>query len=122
MKTFKILSFILFLGQLPVTLFGQQRAPVIDMHMHIGAPLDLPAGAPAPCLPKPCIRKGKATATPAENLKKTLEIMDRYNIVKGFLSDLDLNQLKEWAEAAPGRFIISPFILDPTKASPDHLR
>jgi uncharacterized protein len=122
MNTLKVLSFILFSGQLSLTLFGQERLPVIDMHMHIGAPLDLPAGAPAPCLPQPCIRKGKATATPAENLKKTLEMMDRYNIVRGFLSDLDLNQLKEWAVAAPGRFITSPFILDPTKASPDHLR
>ncbi len=122
MKTFRILSFILFLGQLSLALFGQKRPPVIDMHMHIGAPLDLPAGAPAPCLPQPCIRKGKATATPSENLKKTLEMMDRYNIVKGFLSDLDLNQLKEWTEAAPGRFVISPFILDPTKDSLNHLR
>lgn len=48
--------------------------------------------------------------------------MDRYNIVKGFLSDLDLNEVQEWAKAAPGRFIISPFILDPEKDSPDDLR
>ena len=122
MKTLKILSFFLFLGQLSVTVFGQQRPPIIDMHMHIGAPLDLPAGAPAPCLPQPCIRKGKATANSAENLKKTLEAMDRYNIVKGFLSDLNLDQLHEWAEAAPGRFILSPFIHEPAKADPDYLR
>lgn len=113
---------MLFLSQLPVSLFGQERPPVIDMHMHISAPLDLPAGAPAPCLPYPCIKKGQATASPADNLKKTLEAMDRYNIVKGFLSDLDLNEVQEWAKAAPGRFIISPFILDPGKASPDDLR
>ena len=100
----------------------KQRPPIIDMHMHIGAPLELSAGAPAPCLPQPCIRNGQATATASENLKKTLEAMNRYNIVKGFLSDLDLNQLWEWAEAAPGRFIISPFIADPGKAAPDHLR
>jgi len=100
----------------------KQRPPIIDMHMHIGAPLDLSAGAPAPCLPQPCMRKGQATATASENLKKTLEAMDRYNIVKGFLSDLDLNQLREWSEAAPGRFIISPFIVEPGKTSPDALR
>jgi len=122
MRTLKILSFFLFLGQLSVSLFGQERPPIIDMHMHIGAPLDLPAGAPAPCLPQPCNRKGKATANSAENLKKTLEAMDRYNIVKGFLSDLDLDELREWAEAAPGRFILSPFIQEPEKADPDHLR
>jgi len=120
MKTSKILSFILFL--ISATLRGQERPPVIDMHMHIGAPLNLPAGAPAPCLPQPCIRRGKATASPDENLRKTLELMTRYNIVKGFLSDLDLTQLQQWAEAGQGRFMVSPFIVDPTKASVDQLR
>src|SRR6185436_7868967 len=91
-------------------------------HMHIGAPLDLPAGAPAPCLPQPCIRRGKATASSAENLKKTLEAMDRYNIVKGFLSDLDLKELQRWSDAAPGRFIISPFIHEPEKADTHFIR
>jgi uncharacterized protein len=122
MKTLKILSSFLFLGLLSVSLFGQKRLPIIDVHMHIGAPLELSAGAPAPCLPQPCIRKGQATATPSENLKKTLEAMDRYNIVKGFLSDLDLNQLQEWAQAAPDRFIISPFIVEPGKAALEVLR
>ena len=122
MKTLKILAFFLFFSQLSVSLFGQERPPIIDMHMHIGAPLDLPAGAPAPCLPQPCNRKGKATANSSENLKKTLEAMDRYNIVKGFLSDLDLDELRKWGEAAPGRFILSPFIHEPEKADPDHLR
>jgi uncharacterized protein len=122
MKTFKILSFFLFLGLLSVPLFGQERPPIIDMHMHIGAPLDLPAGAPAPCLPQPCIRKGTATANSSENLEKTLEAMDRYNIVKGFLSHFDLNQLQEWSEAASGHFILSSFIHEPAKADPDDLR
>jgi uncharacterized protein len=122
MKAHNILSFLLFVGLLPGMLRGQQRAPIIDMHMHIGAPMDLPAGAPAPCLPFPCERQGKATASSAENFKKTLEAMDRYNIVKGFLSDVDMNEVKEWSKAAPGRFIISPFILDPAKVSIDSLR
>ncbi len=100
----------------------QERPPIIDMHMHIGAPLDLPAGAAAPCLPQPCVRKGQASANSADNLKKTLEEMDRYNIVNGFLSDLDLNELQEWAKAAPDRFILSPFIHDPAEADPDELR
>ena len=66
MKTLKILSTFLFLSQLSLLVFGQERYPVIDMHMHIGAPLDLPAGAPAPCLPQPCIRQGHASANSAE--------------------------------------------------------
>ena len=122
MKTLKILSFLLFLGPLSVPSLGQDRPPIIDMHMHIGAPLNLPAGAPAPCLPQPCIRKGQATATPSDNLEKTLEAMERYNIVKGFLSGLDLNELRKWAEEAPDRFILSPFIHEPEKADPEELR
>lgn len=122
MKTFKILTILLFLGSFPIVLSGQERPPVIDMHMHVGVPLDLPAGAPAPCLPEPCTGKGKATAGPDANLKKTIEMMDEYNIVKGFLSDLDQEQLYKWKEADPERFIISPFILDPSKASVDQIR
>lgn len=123
MRTLKIFSFLLFMGPLSFPLSGQERPPVIDMHMHIGAPLDLPAGAPAPCLPHPCVGKGQATGSSSENLKKTLQAMDRYNIVKGFLSALDLKELREWAAAAPGRFIISPFIHEPANApTPDELR
>lgn len=115
MKSLTILSFLV-LGQLFTPSLAQEKLPIIDMHLHIGAPLDLLAGAPAPCLPQPCIMKGKASANSADNLKKTLEVMDRYNIVKAFLSDLDLNELHQWSEAAPGRFILSPFIVDPAKA------
>jgi uncharacterized protein len=122
MKTSKIISLCLFLSHLSSSLFAQERPPIIDMHLHIGAPLDLPGGAPAPCLPQPCERKGHATGSSSENLQKTLEAMDRYNIVKGFLSDLDLNELLEWGKAAPGRFILSPFILEPEKADPDRFR
>lgn len=86
------------------------------MHMHVSVPMNLPAGAPAPCLPHPCIGKGKATAGPAENLALTLQAMERYNIVKGFLSHFDLEELRQWKKAAPRRFIISPFILDPVVA------
>ena len=123
MKPHIILSLFLIISQFSMALFGQQRPPIIDMHMHIGAPMSLPPGAPAPCLPQPCIRQGHASASSADNLKRTLEAMDRYNIVKGFLSDLDRGELSEWVKAAPDRFIISPFILDPSKAaSPDDLR
>ena len=70
---------------------AQQRAPVIDMHLHAHhIPLNLPAGAPPPCLPRPCQPKGAATATPEESLQKTLAAMDRHNIVLGFLSGADL--------------------------------
>lgn len=123
MKILIILSStFLLLGIWSLPAKGQERLPIIDMHMHTGAPLDLPAGAPAPCLPQPCIRQGHASANSADNLKKTLEAMDRYNIVKGFLSGLDLAELQTWSKTAPGRFIISPFVDDPIKADPDEFR
>ena len=85
--------------------------PIIDMHMHTGLFHEVPAGAPAICRPEPCQGEGRSTANPAENLKKTLEQMDHYNIVKGFLSGVDLAVVGQWVNAAPGRFIASPFIL-----------
>jgi predicted TIM-barrel fold metal-dependent hydrolase len=96
---------------------------VIDMHMHAHhIPLDLPAGAPPPCLPQPCQPSGAATATPEESLRKTLEAMDRHNIVLGFLSSADLGIVQQWVAAAPGRFIASPFIEKPGELAPQVLR
>ena len=70
---------------------------MIDMHMHAHhIPLDRPAGAPPPCLPRPCQPEGAATATPEESLRKTLEAMDRHNIVLGFLSSADLGIVRDW--------------------------
>lgn len=46
MKNFKALLFFLFINLFSIPLFSQYKLPIIDMHMHIGAPLDLPAGAP----------------------------------------------------------------------------
>lgn len=119
MKTLKILSFFLSLGLLSVPLFGQERPPVIDMHMHTGMPHHVAEGTPALCRPEPCQGEGGATAS-AELLQKTLDIMDRYNIVKGFLSGVDLQSVDQWKKVAPDRFIASPFILKP--GTPDSLQ
>mgnify|MGYP002629533112 CR=1 FL=1 len=124
MKTLPLLSVLAMFVGLPVVGLAQQdRPPIIDVHMHAHhAPLNLPGGAPAPCIPSPCQPQGRATATPAESLQKTLEAMDRYNIVKGFLSSADLDILQEWVTAAPDRFIASPFIERPGALAPDRLR
>jgi predicted TIM-barrel fold metal-dependent hydrolase len=119
MKTLKILSFFLFLGLLSVPLFSQERPPIIDMHMHTGMPHHVPEGTPALCRPEPCQGEGGATA-PTELLQKTLDIMDRYNIVKGFISGVDLQAVDQWKKAAPDRFIASPFIINP--GTPDSLQ
>jgi hypothetical protein len=124
MKTIPLISVLTMFAGLPaVGLAQQDRPPIIDVHMHAHhAPLELPGGAPAPCLPFPCQPQGQATATPAESLQKTLEAMERYNIVRGFLSSADLDILQEWVTAAPDRFIASPFIEEPGELAPELLR
>lgn len=122
MKTLKILFCFLLLNLLPASFYAQEALPVIDMHMHIGVPMNIPPGAPAPCLPHPCEGKGKATSGPQENMQKTLEMMEKYNVVLGFLGDLKLEELSKWDAAAPDRFILSPFILDPEKTDIDLIR
>ncbi|HOO10788.1 MAG TPA: amidohydrolase family protein [Cyclobacteriaceae bacterium] len=87
--------------------------PIIDMHMHTGLPEKVPAGAPSLCRPAPCTGDVGAAENTAENLRKTLRQMDKYNIVKGFLSGVNRTEVLEWAKQAPGRFMASPFILKP---------
>jgi predicted TIM-barrel fold metal-dependent hydrolase len=93
---------------------AQPRPPIIDMHMHADLPPhDVPPGAPALCRPEPCRGDGQATANHAETLKRSLEMMNRYNIVKAFVSGVDLEIVQQWVDAAPGRFLAAPFILQP---------
>lgn len=73
MKTLKILSSVLFLSLLSVPLVGQERPPIIDMHMHTGMPHHIPEGTPALCRPEPCQGEGGAT-DPADLMQKTLNI------------------------------------------------
>lgn len=115
-------ALVVALSILPAPLGGQERPPVIDMHMH--GHTDLPgvaAGSPALCRPEPCSGTGEATRSPDETLRRTLEVMDRYNIVKGFLSD-EPEMVRRWMSAAPDRFIGSPFILQPGQPSPETLQ
>lgn len=73
---------------------------IIDMHLHVDLPPeDVPARAPALCRPEPCAGEGEATASQAETLEKTLEVMEHYNIVKAFLSGVNLETVREWTAA-----------------------
>lgn len=107
----------------PATPLAQARPPIIDMHLHADLPPhDVPPGAPGECRPAPCQGTGRATANHAETLRKSLEAMDRYNIVKAFLSGVDPAVVQQWVTAAPGRFIAAPFILQPGKPELETLR
>ena len=100
----------------------QEKPPIIDMHMHTGLPHHVPAGTPALCRPEPCSGDGGATVDSAQLMEKTLQAMDRYNIVMAFLSGTNFSAVHEWANSAPQRFIASPFILNPERPDLDRLR
>jgi predicted TIM-barrel fold metal-dependent hydrolase len=87
------------------------RPPIIDMHMHAHEPAFVPGGAPALCRPAPCRGEGRATTSSRESLKKTLEMMNRHNIVKAVVSG-EPAVVDEWKKAAPDRFLAAPFILE----------
>jgi uncharacterized protein len=115
-STFSAVIFILS-GPLSLPLFGQERLPIIDMHLHADLPPhEIHRGEPSLCRPEPCEGESHATANHNETLRKTLEIMDRYNIVKAHLSGLDPDIIAKWVEAAPDRFIAAPFIFQPGAA------
>lgn len=120
----RMLSAILICAcQFTAPLPAQQRSPIIDMHLHADLPpYDVPDGAPALCRPAPCQGDGAAIADLDEMLQATLEEMDRHNIVKAFLSGLDLDVVQRWKAAAPGRFIGAPFIVRPGQPTPEALR
>ncbi len=100
----------------------KERPPIIDMHMHTGLPHNIPAGTPALCRPEPCKGEGQATVNQAELMEKTLEAMDRYNIVKALLSGVEWSAVQEWVKANPERFIASPFILETGNSQLNKLR
>jgi len=124
MKNRPAASVLLFFASLSCfALSAQERAPIIDMHMHAHhIPLKLAPGAPPPCRPSPCQPEGAATGTPEKSFDKTIAMMQRYNIVLGFLSSADLEVVQGWVAAAPGRFIASPFIEQPGELSPEMIR
>jgi predicted TIM-barrel fold metal-dependent hydrolase len=104
-------------------LLAQERPPIIDMHLHADLPpYDVPPGTPALCRPEPCQGTGRATSTHAETLELTLQAMDRYNIVKAFLSGVDPAIVQKWLASAPNRFIPAPFIVQPGRPEPEALR
>ena len=123
MKTLTVLLLLLFLGQYSLPSLAQKRPPIIDMHLHADLPpYEMKGGEPALCRPEPCKGEGRATASHDETMRKTLEIMDRYNIVKAHLSGLDPKIIAKWVEAAPDRFIAAPFIFQPGQPKAEELR
>ena len=103
---------------------AQQGPPIIDMHMHARVTMPrTPSGdpIPRPCLPEPCVQHPSVASNDGDVLRLTLEVMERNNIVLGFLSD-PLDQVYQWVDAAPDRFIASPVVFDPADVDLNELR
>jgi len=109
--------------------------PIIDMHMH-AANVQLgsdgkPRALGLRCFPGPCEFQPSAATSEDEVLRMTLAAMDRHNIVLGFLSGYDgsldavvsnLERVRAWVQAAPGRFIPSAFLGRPGDPTVEFLR
>ena len=124
MKNLQAIYFVIFCGLIGFGLQAdaQTDQPIIDMHMHTGLPHPVPPGTPSLCRPEPCEGDVPATVDPEQLMNKTIEIMDEYHIVKGFLSGVDPAVVQQWAQAAPGRFLPSPFILKPQPSDLEKLK
>ncbi len=88
------------------------KQPIIDMHMHASWMRYISDGRAImtrPYYPDGPLNEPTAATSDEEVLQLTLAEMDKYNIVKGFLSD-DLKNVYRWVAAAPDRFIPSPMI------------
>lgn len=100
------------------------RLPIIDVHMHAFEVVRTPDGKPipVPCYPQPCRSNPAAAKSTEDILRQTLAAMNRYNIVKAFLSGDNLSTLGKWVAAAPTRFIPSPVIWGPNRLTVEQLR
>lgn len=96
------------------------REPIIDMHLHANAVQNMADGTPRPrmAIPGPAIHEPDLTPTTDQELiLRTLEEMDKYNVVRAFLSSRTEELLKPWIEHAPYSFF-TELIIDGTENGP----
>lgn len=105
---FRILLPMAFASVMAAQTTSNPRPPIIDMHMHAYVKVTRgPDGKPIPrpCMLDPC-QSNPGYTTDEGILRDTLAAMEKYNIVRGFLSDR-LENVYKWVDAAPDRFIPS---------------
>ncbi len=134
--------FMVALLALPLQARGQQRLPIIDMHLHAYAANENgppPLGLCVPILPHlapldpgrelfravakapPCSHPIWSPLTDQGVMDQTIAVLERRNII-GVLSGSP-ERVRRWFGAAPRRFIPSvEFQLGPDAPSPDSLR
>lgn len=93
----------LFCCLLAATAFGQERLPIIDMHMHAYPP-EIFGGE---YFPNPISGVGLTGVTEEMIRQETIAAMDRHNIVKAVLSG-PLPAVNRWLKVDSDRFLGSP--------------
>lgn len=103
-----------------VSVFGQSRPPIIDMHMHARVAVQRASDGTVvgrPCDPQPCDTPAPVFNTDESVMKGTVAAMARHNVVLGFLGD-SAESVARWMTAAPepNRFLPVTF---PARATED---
>lgn len=116
----RLLTFCLVLVFSSISLAQRQqprRQPIIDVHLHNYSTEELlKFQAPNPLTGKP-----NGLATEQAHMQATLAAMERYNIVKGVVSNNHAVGLR-WMAAAPGRIINSWGFDDPSSTDLEFVR
>jgi predicted TIM-barrel fold metal-dependent hydrolase len=94
-----------------------RRQPIIDVHLHNYSTDELLKNQ----APNPVTGKPNGLATENAHMQATLAAMERYNIVKGVVSNNQAVGLR-WKTTAPDRVIISYGFDDPSSTDLDVLR
>ncbi len=92
--------------------------PKIDMHMHAWtSALKDPDGklASIPCMWPDCESRPTVVRTDQDVRDLALEAMDRHNVVLAVVTEMNLDRVYEWADAAPGRFFAGAAIGEPAQ-------
>lgn len=80
---------------------AEERGPIIDVHLHTEGFTWAEGEAPR----NPVTGEPSTATTSEEHLRRTVEAMDRYNVVKGIVSQSDWASVERWVDAYPDRFI-----------------
>jgi predicted TIM-barrel fold metal-dependent hydrolase len=95
------------------------------MHMHAWtSALRDPDGklASIPCLWPDCASRPTVVCTDDDVRDLALEAMDRHNVVLAVVTEMNLDRVYEWADAAPGRFLAGAAIGEPAQIDTAFLR
>jgi hypothetical protein len=89
---------------------GTYRGPVIDVHLHAYTAADFGEPRPNPATGQMSVQ------TAEEHTKRTLEIMQQYNVVLGIVSSESVQVVERWKAAAPDRILRGISMDDPAKS------